>query len=111
LEKTHKQTEAEVAAQFQFCLDVIEEYKTRMPNEVHEFVEEYFKEAKDMMTEMGMREIADEYIQARLNPIVERVTKNVQDEAAYALARVRGMITDEQHAMSIEELKQSLGKA
>jgi hypothetical protein len=101
IEETHKLTTAHAIGDWQAFVDQFEKYRSNMKSKLEEFIGEW----KYTLVEIGLKAEFDEYIEQELERIVVQMNEVATEQLVYAIARIKGLITDEEHLMSPDELR------
>lgn len=98
---THHQDTSDAVSEYQIMMSEIHKYRDQMFDEARNSLGEW----KYLAIEIGFIDLVEKYIDQKLNNIVELMNSATRDDVAYAFARIKGIISEEEHAMSPEELK------
>lgn len=101
LTKLHKARQEDVYQYFNDHKKWLERLRVDAETRVNDDLGEW----KYLLIELDLKADFDRYIAATLDPLFEKMNDNLKGNAAYAIARIGGHITDEMDAMSPDELK------
>ncbi|MEN3231999.1 hypothetical protein PUR21_31075 [Methylorubrum rhodesianum] len=106
IEITHKLEITDAISEYQIVMAEIQTYREQMFGEAKDALGEW----KYLAIEVGFIDSIEKYIEQKITNIVDLMNSATRDDVAYAAARIKGIISDEQHTMSPEELKADIEK-